>query len=179
MKIALSLVLGVFPFLSSCSEPHVYQWGRMTQIGELPCFSVADSEETRRTPPKLAALVIEGLKKGQRAQVVWNLTFVGEQEVQLPPTECIPYGDSSRGVKAWPDTAPPLQAGVVYTYSFNSDIPAAYADGSLANRVYAGDFCLTRDSEGHATFHEIRWDEKAKKRHWEVCELAPEQVPTY
>lgn len=67
IKVLLGVSMAALSFCTGGSQPHVHQWGRMTQSGQLPCFSVADSEETGRTSPILATLVIEELRKDQRA----------------------------------------------------------------------------------------------------------------
>ena len=172
-------LLVAVPLISGCCQPGVHQSGKVTQHGDFPCFGVADTDETRRTPPRLAGLTVEEMHIGQRGTLMWNLSFLGGRPVYLSPGQCIPYGDASRGSGSWLQKARALRPGAVYSYGLNSDIDSYYADGSSANRAYSGHFCLTHDSAGKITVHDIRWDEKAQRRHWEVCELAPDQEPTF
>lgn len=111
------------------------------------------------------------------ARTVWSMGFFEGKPVYLSPDACIVYGDSDPRFDA-DAPALPLSTGVVYSYEFNSHIPHPTA-GTWIPRVYEGYFCLTRDSHGKTIVHDIRWDEDTQKRHWDVCELAPDQLPDF
>ncbi|MEL1266368.1 hypothetical protein [Pseudoxanthomonas putridarboris] len=144
----------------------IHQDGRVQQVGELPCFAVADSAETRQASPKLALLDVYQ-RIGGRADSIWALGLSGNPPVSLTPDACIVYGDTRLG-RELTGPAPTLRSGVAYSFWFNSDIPARGGDGWI-NRRYEGYFCLTRDAAGKTQVHDVRWDKKAEKRRWDVC----------
>ena len=173
-KTCTSLVMASLPLNAGCMQFGRFNPGQIRQVGDLPCFSVEDSDETREGKPKLAVLAVYKYGgEGRAEEPVWVRGFVdADPPVRLSPDDCIVYGDNSRGDKEGAMDAVPLRPGVAYSYSFNSDIPYASAKGGgWKNRQYSGHFCLTQDAGGKVTVHEVRWSKKEERRLWDVCKL--------
>jgi hypothetical protein len=173
-KVCSSLMMASLPLTAGCTQLGVRNEGQVRQVGDLPCFSVDDSEEAREGRPELAVLAVYQYGgEGRESEPVWVRGFVAaDPPVRLSPDDCIVYGDNSRGDKEGAMDAVPLRSGVAYTYIFNSDIPYASAKGvGWKNRRYRGYFCLTQDAGGKVTVHEVRWSRKEERRLWDVCKL--------
>ncbi len=93
MKTLLTYIL-LLHTVWACSAPEVgrYQQGRVSQIEKTPCFSVADTLETRAAAVELAMLEVNQITDGKYTPV-WSVEFVKESPAsQLSPSACIPYG---------------------------------------------------------------------------------------
>lgn len=175
MTIKLNPVVVVFmlliPATGGCnSAPGEHQDGRVLQVGNLPCFSVADSDEARATPPKLAVLEVnEQMAAG--VSMRWELSFVGEKlpATTLPPATCITYGTAVKNSETMTPAAP-LEVGKRYEAGILSHILKSQKD-EWRMRDYRAKFCLTENADKKITVHEVLWDEKMDKWRWDVCGL--------
>lgn len=167
--VALGLFLSCM--LTSCfAAPGRYQEGVVRQKGEMPCFAVADTEETRTTPPRLAVVDVgERLTVG--AKPIWELSW-GEDGGPLPtlsPEGCITYGTAELGGNTHIAPAA-LVPGKRYEMNIWSHIGDKAKKESKA-RNYHGNFCLTAKPAQNPVVHQVFWDERLNKWRWDVCGL--------
>lgn len=167
---ALPLLLLVLPVTASCNTPPGrYQDGLVKQSDGRPCFTVADSQEVRGTPPELAAIYVYELQ-GDKAQNIWAADFTkSTTPIRLTPDTCIGYGveglsDDVRG------NPPELQVGKRYSVSINAPI---LKNGNWENRWYRSYFCLVK-GVGKITSHQVMWDKKSEAWRWDACGLPGE-----
>lgn len=167
------LILLMLLFASNAgvlAAPSRYQEGVVRQKGEMPCFAVADTEETRATAPRLAVVDVgERLTVG--AKPIWELSW-GEDGGQLPalsPEGCIAYGTADLAGKS--RLAPvALVPGKRYEMNIWSYIGDKAKKESKA-RNYHGNFCLTAEPAQNPVVHQVFWDELLNKWRWDVCGL--------
>lgn len=140
------------------------------QSGQVPCFSIESSRDTRRLPTTLAAISVHELDQREvPSRAVWELGVQvgGEGEPpRLSPDACLAYGAQPQAMTA--RTLPAaLELGKRYQVSMNTDL----GDGpSSENRRYRAYFCLTRQGD-QVLVHDVKWDERAGQRRWGVCDL--------
>lgn len=136
------------PWVGGCTQPPgTYQHATIRMIDSQPCFSVADSDETRSAPPSLAAISLsEQVDSEWKKQWSWITPLA--PETILRPDDCIPYGFRSADD---PQDHPlqPLRQGGRYHVSINSEIPnpARHGDRTVG-RIYSLDFCVVPDAGG-------------------------------
>lgn len=158
------------PMIASCnSAPGEHQRAQIKQVQQLPCFTVADTEEARKTPPQLAVISVFE-QEPQGVHMFWEVTF-GQNglDTYLAPTECISYGANPLGSTARVP-ATPLEVGKRYSLSIWSHILKAPND-DWRLRDYRANFCLTRDANNQPVVHSVLWDKSIDKWRWDVCGL--------
>lgn len=170
MKRLILLMHLLVPTACALAAPGRYQEGVVRQKGEMPCFAVADTEETRTTAPRLAVVDVgERLTVG--AKSIWELSW-GEDGGQLPalsPEGCIVYGTAELGGK--PRLVPvALFPGKRYEMNIWSYIGDKAKKESKA-RNYHGNFCLTTEPAHKPVVHQVFWDDRLNKWRWDVCGL--------
>jgi hypothetical protein len=136
---------------------------RLTQVGEQPCFAVADTATNRRNPPLLHALVVS--EKGQNPpKEVWGISMPNASKLLMPPDTCIHYGQLPIGAQV---VTPPmrLQLGQIYGGFVNA------SPENPSNRIsfYTVEFCLIKDASGATKVHEIQWDKTQERWRYDVC----------
>lgn len=166
MKVLFVLmVLVIAPFSTGAMS-----WGpqdaQVWQIGDLPCFSVADNKETRRHPPLLAHITVYRKVSG-RSEMIWSFSPIRKDGLMyLPPDKCISYGAISMQ-PALGETAPKLQVGAEYTAEINSAIPS---DKKRSNRRYRAYFCVVAgEGAGDTRVRQVKWDKRKEIWDWGVC----------
>jgi hypothetical protein len=156
----------------ACSAPEAgrYQQGRVSQIEKTPCFSVADTLETRAATVELAMLEVNQITDGKYTPV-WSIEFVKESPAsQLSPSACIPYGyvdEVSTKARKLPQ---PLRLNQPYAFFFNAFVPKEQGKG-LVNRVYRGNFCLVLDEFQQPKVRQVVYDAVTGEWLWNVCNV--------
>lgn len=169
MKSLLILLIMSIP-VAACGSPPLgrYQDGQVRQEGELPCFSVADSEEVKRGPPELIVIEVdERLAVGTEKR--WELSF-GEQNrpTTLSAQQCVGYGSRPAFTKTEMLPAE-LKVGGRYEVSIWSALKRT--DGREEGRSYRAKFCMTKDASLKTIVHQVFWDEQLHLWLWDVCGL--------
>lgn len=151
----------------STQPPGMYQPATIRITDSQLCFSVADSDETRRTPPILAAIsVSEHLGSEWKKQ--WSWTTPLAPETILRPEDCIPYG--YRPIDD-PQDYPlqPFRPGGRYHVSINSEIPNPARRGDrMVGRMYNVDFCVVRAAAGEV--EAVIVPSSRGVTQWQVCD---------
>lgn len=166
---SLTLLL-LLPIVASCnSAPGEHQRAQVKQTEMLPCFTVTDSEEARKTPPELAVISVFE-EHGQGVHILWEISF-GENgpDTILAPNACIVYGATPTGSKT-KTSAVPLEVGKRYSLSIWSHILKAPND-EWRLRDYRAKFCLTKDAANETTVHQVLWNKEMDMWRWDVCGL--------
>lgn len=140
------------------------------QSGQVPCFSIESSQDTRRLPTTLAAISVHELdQRDVPSRAVWELGVrVGgsEEPPRLSPDACLAYGEqpAAMAVRTLPAA---LEPGKRYQVSINTDLGDTQRS---ENRRYRAYFCLTRQGD-QVLVHGVKWDERAGQRLWDACGL--------
>lgn len=169
MKRAAALAFaGLLPLTAGCTQPAgMYQDARVRVDGPHICFSVNDTEETHRTPPKVTGITVSK-RTGAGTVEVWGLNLArAKPAVNLRPEDCIPYGYRPPQY-AKPKSTYALRPGERYSVDINSFIknPSPRGD-KLLNRMYSSDFCLVSDPQGRTRIIIVPWGRGAPD--WNVC----------
>ncbi len=169
MKIgAVLLPLLLAPCVGGCTQPpDMYQPATILIKESQLCFSVADSDETRRTPPILAAISVSE-QVGSEWKKQWSWITPLAPETILRPDDCIPYG--FRPIDA-PQDHPlqPLRQGGRYHVSINSEIPNPARRGDrMVGRKYSLDFCVVRNAAGEA--EAVIVPSSRGVTQWQICD---------
>lgn len=130
------------------------------QSGDLPCFSVPRFG-WRATELEVTALVVtEVTREGAVISQPWGVGLSTPlREVTVSSRSCLVYG-------AVPgEHAAPLRRGARYSLFLNTFTP----DG--VNRRYRAYFCLGADEDRDKVVRQVKWDQHAHKRRWDVCGL--------
>ena len=149
MKIwPLLLIVALIPSVGGCTHPPgTYQKATIRVSSSLPCFSVADSGESRRTPPTISAISVSKFL-GSKWERIWSWITPLEPETTLHPDDCISYGyrpvnDSQQQISEQ------LRPGERYGLSINAGIPNPSRRGDRTlGRMYGQYFCLRENSDG-------------------------------
>ena len=169
MKVScLFACLIVLPATGGCTQPAgMYQKAQVRVVDSRPCFAVADSEESRRTPPVVGAVSVDRFT-GSDWEYVWAWITPLDPVVRLGPDQCVPFGTpliagGSNHVQAL------LQPGERYHVGINSQIsnPSPVGD-AMVGRMYGRDFCLGVDVGGEVAV--VYVPTVAGERQWDVCE---------
>ncbi|MGH8075166.1 MAG: hypothetical protein ACREO4_14045 [Lysobacter sp.] len=162
------LFAALFPLVGGCRQPaNTYQQATIRWTDEQACFSVADTDESRRTPPTVAAISVSQFNDGQWVRL-WVSAAPLSPPTTLAPRQCISYGHGFAGAAGKGSVAPPLVAGGRYGVEINAQVPNPRAGGDrMVSRRYSGHFCLQSSGNGGSTLIEVprvRGDLA-----WEVC----------
>ena len=136
------------PWIGGCTgPPGMYQHATIRMVDSKPCFSVADIDEARSTPPSLAAISASEQVRFEWKKL-WSWITPLAPETISRPDDVIPYGFRKVGD---PQEHPlqPLRQGGRYHVSINSEItnPARHGDRTVG-RIYSLDFCVVPDAGG-------------------------------
>jgi len=135
----------------------MYQ-GQVMQRDGLPCFSVEDNRETRKTPPRLAGLNVASYRD-EIAEHVWLRSFPDDSSSDISPANCVVYGDDGK--------APALKVGEPYSVAINSFISKGT---KRENRSYHAYFCVTETPEGQRIVHQVFRNDSKAGYDWSVCQ---------
>lgn len=135
---------------SGLGEAHV------GQVGQLPCFSIPDTRETRNYPVLLNAVVVDMTGTATHIWIIAPKIELLKQgvKIHITPDECIVYGTTPTGMEDSGKTADglaigvaaqALQMGVIYTAFIN----AVPRDGNSPIRGYGMGFCLVKTEDGN------------------------------
>lgn len=128
------------------------------QIGNIPCFSIANTEKTRAGEANLEMIeVIEA-----QGEKVWLVDF--KKMPPFMPDQCIPYGQTT-GVFPAKVPATPLVTGKVYHLT----IIAPVAKYPYETYAYSADFCLLKRPGQGILVHQVQFDPKTSRWLREVC----------
>ena len=146
--------------ISGCT-PFRHEMGLavVRQIGDVPCFSIENTEKTRTGKPNLVAIEVVG----EHGDKVWAVEF--KKLPTLTPDQCIPYGQTNA---VYPPLVPagPLIPGQVYGISIIAPMQDQYEAQS-----YSAEFCLLKHSGSGVRVHQIQMDIEASRWMREVCKV--------
>lgn len=144
----LALALLTMSFPAACMQPRgMYQDAEIRMAGSVPCFTVPDKKETRRSNPALAAISVDRYN-GSDWEGVWYWITPEHPVVLLSPEECILFGQESTIGRSQAPLAP-LRPGERYHLAINAEIPNPSKRGDRTlGRMYSRDFCLRADQTG-------------------------------
>jgi len=170
MKRFFLLALAV-PLTAACTQPtDMYQTAVIKSIDSNLCFSVADTQETRKEAPTITAIAVDRFEGGQWTRV-WQWLTPLTPATRLGPGNCIAYGHQTAvdSVRASP---PPLRVGERYGVEINSQIPNPSAKGDrMLGRMYGQEFCLRSLADGKVEV--VLVPRTQGKLQWQQCELSP------
>lgn len=128
------------------------------QSGNVPCFSIANTEKTRAGEVNLEAIEIIG----EQGEEVWFVDF--KKLPPFTPDQCIPYGQTTA---TFPPIVPaePLVPGQVYGVT----IFAPMEKYPYETNVYTADFCLLKRPGQGILVHQVQFDPKTSRWLHEVC----------
>lgn len=168
------LLLGLFalliPLTAGCRQPSgMYQPAVVKIIDSQPCFGVADSDETRHTPPTIAAISVDRGTDGG-VENVWSWITPLTPAVTLHPSDCIPYGYGASAGEAHQSGHNP-SVGERYSVSINAQIPNPSPHGDrMLGRMYGLEFCLVKSADGELRAISVPRSRGAPM--WQVCEVS-------
>lgn len=155
IKIALTtaiLILGCVQPLPGRALSSMHR-AQVKEVDGLPCFALDGSRAVRRNPSQVVMVHVaipQSAPMARDGKVVWS--------VGLPPNlllikgaDCVSYGAEPADAEVMVPAAP-LRTGVAYSVSLNTDIMRR---GKLHNRVYSGEFCLSRRTDGSVRVHDL------------------------
>jgi hypothetical protein len=154
----------------ACGTPELgrYQQGRISQIENTPCFSVADTAETRAAQVELAVLEVNQINDGKYTPV-WSIEFLKDSPAsQLSPSACIPYGYVDAVSMKIIKSAQQLQPYQAYSFFFNAFVAKEQGKG-LVNRVYRGNFCIVLNELRQPKVRQVVYDATLGEWLWNVC----------
>lgn len=163
----LAPVLLSVSFAAACMQPPgMYQRAEVRMQGSVPCFSIPDTEETRRIAPVLSAISVDRYTGGAW-ETIWYWITPETPAFQLEPTECVPFGyEPPAGEFQAPTT--PMKSGDRYHVAINSQIPNPSRRGDRTlGRMYSLDFCLQAQPDG--TFAAVPVPRLMGEAQWQVC----------
>jgi len=145
MKCSLAVVVGgALPQFGGCVSAAGGDAGHQTGVvktsGGAPCFSVADSRETRDSAPLIAMVDLYTRVDG-RARQIWEQPFGAGTAItvkRLPPSECIEYpGHGGHGQALVP--------GQAYSATLWASLTL---NGKAQSRWYHIHFCMIESDNG-------------------------------
>lgn len=139
----------LLPLTGGCTTPsNTYQPATVRWVDGHACFSVADTPESRRTPPTVAAISVS--RRGADGWVqLWNWVTPISPAVTLDPAHCIPYGHASDQPERQSSAPLPLTPGEHYGVQINAQIPnPQHGRDAFVSRRYSRHFCLLPSEAG-------------------------------
>ncbi len=156
----------------ACSAPEAgrYQQGRVSQIEKTPCFSVADTTETRKAPVELAMLEVNQITDGKYTPV-WSIEFLKDSPAsRLSTSACILYGHVDEASIKIRQQLQQLRLNQQYAFFFNAFASKDQGKG-LVNRVYRGNFCVVLDELQQPKVRQVVYDAVTGEWLWSVCNM--------
>jgi hypothetical protein len=154
--------------LWSAPEAGRYQPGRVWEKEKTPCFSVADTAETRAAPVDLSILEVNRISDGKYIPV-WSIEFLKDSYLsQLSPNACLPYGLIDEASIKVRQIAQLLQPNQRYAFFINAFVPTERGNGFM-NRVYRGNFCIVLDELQQPKVRQVVYDIATSEWQWNVC----------
>lgn len=165
------LLLALLPLAAGCNQPRgTYQHATVTWVGDTACFSVADTEESRRTAPVLAAISVSRQTGGGWVDL-WHWATPVATPTVLPPDRCLRYGEAPQAATSPSFAAPPLRPGERYVVEINGEVPNPLPGGDATlSRSYSRHFCILPTGQGAhrvALVQQIRGE-----LDWSVCQAS-------
>lgn len=154
-----------------CSTPaKTYQSATVRWVDGSACFSVADTAESRKTPPTVAAISVSRRSADGWVQL-WNWVTPNSPAVTLDPTHCIPYGHASDHHERQSSAPLSLIPGEHYGVQINAQIPnPQHGRDAFVSRRYSRHFCLLPPEAGTPTI--ILVPRIKGEVDWSVCTTA-------
>lgn len=162
------LLVALFPLVGGCRQPaNTYQQATIRWADGQACFSVADTDESRRTPPTVAAISVSEYGNGEWIRL-WEAAAPLSPPTILAPHQCIPYGYRFLDEASGESVAQPLVVGGRYGVEINAQIPNPRAGGDrMVSRRYSRHFCLQPTAGGASSLVEV--PRVRGELRWEVC----------
>ncbi|WP_036250722.1 hypothetical protein [Methylobacter sp. BBA5.1] len=128
------------------------------QSGNLPCFSIENTEKTRAGEANLKAIEVIG----EQGSKIWFVEL--KKSSPFTPDQCIPYGQTT-DVYTTKVPAEPLVPGQVYGVA----IYAPMERYPYEVHGYTADFCLLKRPGQEILVHQVQFDPKTSRWLREVC----------
>ena len=177
MKPAIPVLLSMLlPISGGCTTPReTYQAATVRWADGQACFSVADTPESRKTPPIIAAVTLSK-QTPQGWLQLWSWVTPLSPPVTLNPSDCIPYGHPhAQGVKH-PGKSTPLMPGERYGVQINAQVPNPQPGGDrMVTRRYSRHFCLQASDTGTPTI--ILVPRVKGELDWNACTAQSSSTP--
>lgn len=170
------LLAALFPLAGGCRQPaNTYQQATIRWADGQACFSVADTVESRGTPPTVAAISVSEYSDGEWVRL-WGWPAPLSPPTTLEPHQCISYGHGFvEGVDKG-SVVPPLVVGGRYGVQINAQAPNPRAGGDrMVSRRYSQHFCLQPSVSGVPTVIEV--PRVRGEVAWSVCEQPATSTP--
>ena len=128
------------------------------QSGNLPCFSIENTEKTRAGEANLKAIEVIG----EQGNKIWFAEF--KKSSPFTPDQCIPYGQTT---DIYPAKMPaePLVPGQVYGVT----LYAPMGKYPYEAHGYTADFCLLERPGQEILEHQVQFDSKTSRWLREFC----------
>lgn len=167
-KSLLSLLLISIPITGGCTQPRgTYQHATVQWVGGTACFSVADTSESRRTPPTITAVTVSRFT-GQDWVRQWQWVTPLTPPAILSPSDCIPYGYQPPSGAGLPDSFPVLRPGERYGVEIGGHVPNPSTRGDpTVSRSYDRQFCL--EEPGAETMEVVLVPRIRGALDWSIC----------
>lgn len=157
-----ALLLGSSGCVAGIGDDPGIREGVVSERDGVPCFGVRDDAETRQEAPVVIEVRVYQ-REGGGSTRVWGSSYVpepGEEEVRLPPGDCIAYAGDIEGTYG-------LHSGKAYVALISAVL---LAGGRSHIRSYESFFCVV--PEGDA----LRVQQIPSRAHrdlkaWEECGL--------
>jgi len=146
MKLLRLILPLAFVLLAGCitEKPGVYTAVIRLQEG-VPCFTVKDSQETRKYPSVLRAINVDS---PDQDLTVWSQEYFNlDMPPVIKPDQCILYAKD----------APPLESHKIYAFIISAVLDKPESPDV---RIYQGHFCLLPSSQEGYRLKQIAWSER-------------------
>ena len=166
-RLCAFLLIALFPLVGGCRQPaNTYQQAAIRWVDGAACFSVADTEESWKTPPTIGAISVSQYINDAWIEL-WGWTTPLSPPTTLGPNQCIPYGHSP-SAETGRAAVPTLVPGARYGVEINAQIPNPRAGGDrMVSRRYSRQFCLW-PTEGRVS-PLVEVPRVRGELRWEVC----------
>jgi hypothetical protein len=128
------------------------------QIGNVPCFSIANTEKIRAGEANLEMIEVID----EQGEKVWLVDF--KKMPPFTPDQCIPYGQTTDIFPAKVPAAP-LVTDKVYQLT----IIAPMEKYPYETYAYSADFCLLKRPGQEVLVHQVQFDSKTSRWLSKVC----------
>lgn len=128
------------------------------QIGNVPCFSIANTEKTRAGEANLEMIEVID----EQGKKVWLADF--KKMPPFTPDQCIPYGQTTDVFPAKVPAAP-LVTDKVHRLT----IIAPMEKHPYETYAYSADFCLLKRPGQEVLVHQVQFDSKTSRWLREAC----------
>lgn len=168
-RLYVLLLIALFPLAGGCRQPaNTYQPATIRWVDGQACFSVADTDESWKTPPTIGAISVSQYMNDGWVEL-WGWTTPLSPPTTLGPNQCIPYGFLPAEETGGTVAPSPLVPGARYGVQINAQIPNLRPGGDhMVSRRYSRKFCLQPSASGAPTLIEV--PQVRGETVWSVCE---------